>query len=212
MPVFSEQETPELDKMVPEIASEMLLEMVPEVVSEAVPIFLESMTPIEFDAYIKKTIPVYAEHMVEQGEYFDFESAVSAAASEVTSYYRNIQSPEERVFPYHITHRETKKRMGYLVYSYLVGREPGEKVVFIDYIEIFSAFQRKGYARCAMQLLEQQVRADTQENIRVIDLNVMLYNTAAQKLYTKLGYDYLRMVAYGDDHDNMTRVDMRKNL
>ena len=111
----------------------------------------------------------------------------------------------ESCHPFDIKVGETT--VGYLVYSYLIYQ--GETIAFVDYIEVFSQFRRKGYAQQAMRLMEDNVKKD---GLKVIDLNVMLNKVGAQKLYASLGFEYFRPRYLGPNPEQMTRFDMRKKL
>ena len=164
------------------------------------PINLRPMSDAGFEQYKKHSIEVYAQGMLDQGEYPNF----AAAYKEVTNFYATLQDGES-CQPFNIEHNDTT--VGYLVYSYLIYQ--GEKIAFVDYIEIFSQFRRKGYAQQAMRLMETAVK---QDGLKVIDLNVMLSKVGAQKLYSSLGYEYFRPRYLGPNPEQMTRFDMRKKL
>jgi len=61
----------------------------------------------------------------------------------------------------------------------------GRRVIFIYDVEIDEAHRGKGYGRAAMELAEEQARA---EGIGRIELNVFGGNEVARKLYLSLGY------------------------
>jgi ribosomal protein S18 acetylase RimI-like enzyme len=63
------------------------------------------------------------------------------------------------------------------------GRVPGRAFVFN--LEIFAPYRRKGYAEQAMRVLEDEVRRMGDSSI---GLHVFAHNTAARRLYEKLGY------------------------
>jgi ribosomal protein S18 acetylase RimI-like enzyme len=165
---------------------------------------LSPMSDAGFEQYKKHSIEVYAQGMLDQGEYPHFAAARAAACKEVTNFYSTLQSGESS-HPFDIKIGE--KIVGYLVYSYLIYQ--GEKIAFVDYIEIFTPFRRKGYAQQAMQLMEQHVKKD---DLKIIDLNVMLNKVGAQKLYASLGFEYFRPRYLGPNPEQMTRFDMRKKL
>lgn len=172
------------------------------------PVVLEKMTPTAFDAYVKDSIREYAEYMVMQREYPNVAIALKAAEAEIIPYYKNLK-PNEKTFAYHIINGETGERMGYLVYSHLSSREPGKMVAFIDFIKIDQPYQRQGYARQAMEIIEKDIH---EAGIRIIDLNVMLHKLGAQALYSGLGYQYQRPRYLGPNPREITRFDMRKIL
>ena len=61
----------------------------------------------------------------------------------------------------------------------------GRRVIFIYDVEIDEAHRGKGYGRAAMELAEEQARA---QGIGRIELNVFGGNEVARKLYLSLGY------------------------
>ena len=94
-----------------------------------------------------------------------------------------------------------------MAFSYL--NQPDRRVAFIDYISVFPDFRRQGYARRAMELMEEIARKD---GLDTVDLNVMLYKAGAQQLYLGLGYSFRRPRYLGPNPHEITRFDMRKFL
>lgn len=167
---------------------------------------LKIMTPTEFDQYVQNSIQEYAEYMVEQQEFPILSIALKAAEAEVLPYYQDMQAPE-KTFAYHIMQDDIQ--IGTIVYSYLTEREPGQLIAFIDYLHIKPEYRRQGFAKKVMKRVEKRIKSD---DLAVIDLNVMLYKTDAQALYSSLGYSYLCPKYLGPNPQEITRFDMRKIL
>ena len=145
------------------------------------PITLQSMTESDFENYKKYSIKVYSQGMLDEKEYPNYEAAYASGYNEVTNFYKTLREGESYQ-AYNIMEETSHTIVGYLVFSYLIYN--GQKIAFIDYIEIFPQFRRKGYAKRAMELMEEIVRKD---GLPLIDLNVMLHKVGAQKLYASLG-------------------------
>jgi len=167
---------------------------------------LRPMNDAETRDYIEYSINEYAGNMVEQKEYPNFQSALAAGRAEITGFYKSLKEGE-RFQPYHIYDTELGKNVGLLAFSYL--KYPEKQVAFVDYISVFPEFRRKGYARRAMELMEEIVLKD---GFDTIDLNVMLYKAGAQQLYVNLGYSFRRPRYLGPNPHEITRFDMRKVL
>jgi len=165
---------------------------------------LSPMSNAEFEQYKKRSIEIYAHGMLDQDEHPDFPAARTAAYQEVTHFYASLHS-DESYYAFNIKTDDTT--VGYLAFSYLMSQS--NKIAFVDYIEVFAQFRRKGYARQAMQLMEHHVK---KADLKIIDLNVMLNKVGAQKLYASLGFEYLRPRYLGPNPEQMTRFDMRKKL
>lgn len=166
---------------------------------------LKQMNFLEIQNYLQHSIKEYAQAMFDQGEYPNFPTALKASETEVMGYYRQ-SLPEDTHFAFHIVEKDTNQIAGVLAYSYLWMKD--HHIAFVDYIEVFPAFRRKGYARKAMQLMEKNVR---QTKIKNIDLNVMMSKPGAKKLYESLGYVVTQGRKFGQS-PVICRYDMRKIL
>lgn len=168
---------------------------------------LSEMNFDEVKEYIEFSQREYAQGMLDQGEYPDYETALRAAINEI-NYYYNQALPGEVHYAYHIINAKTKERVGILAFSILVRRQGQEPFIFVDYISVFPAFRRQGYARYAMQWLENWVR---NHEFTTIELNVMKHRRGAYNLYLSLGYQVYQERALGLSKIP-GRYDMRKIL
>lgn len=168
---------------------------------------LAEMSYAEIEAYIEFSQREYAQGMLDQGEYPDYETALRASKSEVTYYYSHT-APGESHHAYHIVNAQTKERSGILAFSVLIRQPSMEPFVFVDYISVFPQSRRLGHAKFAMRWLEKWVRA---EGLNRIDLNVMKHKKGAIKLYQNLGYEIYQERALGFAKEP-GRYDMRKHL
>ena len=167
---------------------------------------LKPMNDAETRDYIEYSIHEYATNMLEQKEYPNLQSALIAGRTEITGFYKSLKEGE-RFQPYHIYDTDLDKNVGLLAFSYL--NYPEKRVAFVDYISVFPDFRRRGYAKRAMEIMEEIVLKD---GLDTIDLNVMLYKAGAQQLYLGLGYSYRRPRYLGPNPHEITRFDMRKVL
>ena len=167
---------------------------------------LRRMSDEDFENYVKYSIKVYSQGMLDEKEYPNYQAAYESGYREITNFYATLREGES-IHPHNIIDTEKSVIVGYLAFSHLIYE--GQKIAFIDYIEVFPQFRRQGYAQKAMAIMENKVRAD---NIKIIDLNVMLHKIGAQKLYKGMGYDYRRPRYLGPNPEQITRFDMRKVL
>jgi GNAT superfamily N-acetyltransferase len=168
-----------------------------------------SLEPMSFDdikAYMEFSQREYAQGMLDQGEYPDYETALRAAINEISHYYNHI-IPGEIHNAYHILNAK-KERVGILAFSILLRRQAENPFVFVDYISVFPAFRRHGYARYAMKWLENWA---LNHGHKTIDLNVMKHRRGAHQLYLSLGYQVYQERALGLSKIP-GRYDMRKEL
>lgn len=152
---------------------------------------LRPMTDQEFETYIERLIPGYAQEHVRAGS-FPEADAENIARQEVMSLV-----PEG----VHTTDH----------YLYVIEDEPGGNAVgvlwfarqtrgattiaFVYDIEIDEQFRRRGYASQAFGLLEDRVR---ELGLSTISLHVFGSNTAARDMYRKLGYEEKHVVMAKD--------------
>lgn len=167
---------------------------------------LEEMNYQDIQEYIAFSQREYAQGMLDQAEYPDYETALRAARSEVMHYYNKL-NPGESHYAYHILNRDGV-RVGILAFSILQRKEHKMPFVFVDYITVFPQYRRLGYAKYAMQWLEDWVRA---HQLTTIDLNVMQHKKGALRLYQNLGYSIYRERTLGFSKVP-SRYDMRKQI
>ena len=126
----------------------------------------KEMTYPEIQEYLEFSQREYAQGMLDQGEYPDYETALRAGRNEINHYY-NIPQPGESHYAYNIINQLGQK-VGMLAFSILVGRNSPQPVLFIDYITVFPEARRRGHATAAMRFAEDFAR---QHKIKGIKLN-----------------------------------------
>jgi ribosomal protein S18 acetylase RimI-like enzyme len=166
---------------------------------------LRQMNFLEIQSYLQHSIREYAQAMFDLGEYPNFATAFRASETEVMTYY-NQSMPEDTHFAFHIVEKSSNQIAGILAFSFLWIKD--HHIAFVDYIEIFPEFRRKGYAKQAMVWMEDYVR---KHKLKVIDLNVMMNKAGARKLYEGLGYQVTQGRRFGQS-PVICRFDMRKTL
>lgn len=136
----------------------------------------------EFDAYVEHGKAWFTRHLVEDGA--APELAVKTAEEEwVRQLPNRLDSPDQFVFA--IEDESTGERVGDAWLSKRPTPLLGE-VAFVSSIEIAAPFRRRGFAREAMLLLEDEARG---HGLDRIILNVYGSNEPARSLYRSLGYD-----------------------
>ena len=136
----------------------------------------------EFDAYVEHGKAWFARHLVEDGAASDL--ARQTAEAEWTRLLPDrLDSADQFIFA--IEDETTGERVG----DAWLSRRPTPLtgvVAFVASIEIAEPFRRRGFARQAMLLLEDEARA---KGLDRIILNVYGNNEPARSLYQSLGYD-----------------------
>lgn len=168
---------------------------------------LQEMTYTEIEEYIQASKREYAQGMLDQGEYADYDAAFRASANEINYYYSHTGENETH-YAYHLINAHTQQHVGVFVYSVLSRKSSPEPFVFIDYISVYPQFRRAGHARFAILWVEKWAR---EHHMPRIDLNVMQHKKGAVKLYESLGYEIYQQRKLGFAKEP-SRYDMRKYL
>jgi ribosomal protein S18 acetylase RimI-like enzyme len=171
------------------------------------PFSLVEMNYAEIQQYIEFSQREYAQGMLDQGEYPDYDTALRAARNEVLYYY-NHKVEGEFHHAYHIINTLTNEKTGIFAFSILRRRTDKQPFVFVDYVSVFPQYRRLGYAKFAMNWLEHWAR---EHHIDTIDLNVMMHKKGAVDLYKTIGYEIFQERALGLSKVP-GRFDMRKVL
>jgi ribosomal protein S18 acetylase RimI-like enzyme len=147
------------------------------------------MNKREFEMYLQYNMQEYAQDQEESRH-----AAHEAAEQEAETQYHQLL-PQGLETPDHtlcmIFDPQRVKNVGVLWFDQR--REQGEKQVFLNDIVIFEEFRRRGYARLAMQELEERAR---ELGAISIGLHVSAQNEAARLLYDKLKYTVAEMNEY----------------
>ena len=142
-------------------------------------ITLQPMNETDFQAYMDKAIPNYAQEKVQAGNW-SVEEALERSRQEYESYLpQGVHTPGHFLF---MLVNETGEKTGFLWYA----RQPKQpEWGFIYDFEVYQAFRRRGYASQALALLEQDAR---RQGLKKLELHVFGHNIAARGLYKKAGF------------------------
>lgn len=142
---------------------------------------LVPMTSQEFDAFLEHSIETYAQENVRAG-YWSETEAISRSRKE-----HRILLPDGLKSRYHhlytIREIESGEQVGILWFKTDLDSSRGSAHIFD--LEIHKPYRRRGYARQAMQELEDVARG---MGLRQLGLHVFAHNQPAQRLYEHLGY------------------------
>ncbi len=140
---------------------------------------LTPMTEDDYQAYLNYVVPIYAAEKVAVGNWTQAEALERSAREYDTYLPQGIHTSGQWIYT---LNNEQDETVGFL----WVGRlEKYPDVAFIYDFEIYSTYQRRGYARQALELLTVQAKA---QGFRRIELHVFGNNTAARELYRKSGF------------------------
>jgi len=142
---------------------------------------LVPMTEAEFQSYYEHTLADYAEEHVRGGRWSPEEAYEQASREFQALLPDGVATENHHLFI--VRDSTTQAAVGVLWYA--LQSQAGRKTAFVYDINIDSNFRRQGYATKALRSLEDQVRAQGAQEIR---LHVFGHNEGAQALYEKLGY------------------------
>lgn len=154
-----------------------------------------ALTPITDEAlnqFLPESIDMYAQSMVDNGEYASREIPNRLAENEVYSYFPNDQLlPNEHIFSIvDASDRETILCTTWITIR-LTGKFPSAFLVWID---ILPEYRRQGLAQKALKELEAFARRLKASHI---DPSVFANNHSARKLYEQMGYKEVRAKMLG---------------
>ncbi len=145
-------------------------------------VHLSPMQETDLQAYLEETIPAYADDKIRAGNWSpdealersrkEYEKLLPEGVNSLRQYLYNIVATDEDV------------TVGMLWFSVIV--DTPHPYAFIYELQIFDAYQRKGYGKQAMLALEVEVR---KLRLDTISLHVFGHNLAARALYDQLGYE-----------------------
>jgi len=141
---------------------------------------LVPMTSEEFEAWLPGTIAGYAAQHVRTGRWSEEEALERSREEHERLLPRGLATPDHKLW--NIVPAGGGEPVGMLWVAVVQKPTPS---AFIYNIEIYAQFRRRGYAEQAMLELESEVGRLGLESIR---LHVFGHNTAARRLYEKLGY------------------------
>ena len=135
----------------------------------------------EFESYLERLKVHYTADKIAAGNVSP-ENAIETIRKEIENLLPHGLATPHHVF-YQICEPDRGSKIGILWVFY----DPNEprKMAFIYDLEIEESFRRQGYASQAMLRVEDVLRA---QGVQKIGLHVFGFNTGAQALYRKLGY------------------------
>jgi ribosomal protein S18 acetylase RimI-like enzyme len=144
-------------------------------------LILRPMTDSEYDAYLARLLPNYAQGHVEAGSLNPNDALRKAEAQVRELLPDGPRTPDQYLFC--LEEDADGAAVGILWFA-RQDRGVGPHAFVYD-IEIEPEFRRRGYASQAFRLLEERVRG---LGLSSIALHVFGRNQAARSLYSKLGY------------------------
>ncbi|MGB8252937.1 MAG: GNAT family N-acetyltransferase [Anaerolineaceae bacterium] len=147
---------------------------------------LRAMTDSEFLTHIDRVYIGYADEQVIAGSW-PADRALKLAKAEINDLLPDGLATQDH-FLYSLIVADESSPIGTL---WIMIRERNDrKEAFIDDIEIFESFRRRGYAAQALNALEDIIKG---LGIHTIRLQVFGHNLAARELYEKCGYDLVNI-------------------
>lgn len=141
---------------------------------------LRKMTDEEFCFYREKSLKDFTLRKV-KNEKIDIKKAQEIAEKVFGKLLPNAQNTENN-FLYAVIN-DSNKQVGILWFG--VNENALIKEAFLFDIEIFEDFRGKGYAKKALQLMEEKLK---EKNVFKISLHVDADNDVAYNLYKKMNY------------------------
>ncbi len=141
---------------------------------------LVSMTQVEFDAFIERVVPEYAEDKVRAGQW----SASDALERSRKEYLDDLPQGMETKSQYLYTVFDGEKEVG-MIWLSANPNDPA-KNGFISELYVSENYRGKGYGKQAMLLIEEKAR---ELGLKSIGLHVFGVNHAARNLYEAVGYE-----------------------
>ncbi|MFO0699991.1 MAG: GNAT family N-acetyltransferase [Nitrospira sp.] len=144
-------------------------------------VVLVPMSEEEFPAFEAESTLRYAEATVRAGRW-PASSALAQAQKEFRRQLPNgLSTPGH--FIYNICEQQGQQKVGYLWLAEIEG--DGVRTGFLYNIHVKLEHRRRGYAKAALALIEQQSVA---RGLTSVELYVLVDNAVAQALYRSLGY------------------------
>jgi ribosomal protein S18 acetylase RimI-like enzyme len=141
-----------------------------------------AMTEAEFEEYLDRAVPQYAEVHLRAGDCEPSEALELAQAEYTSLLPEGLASPGHHLFS--IFDSAGGARVGMLWFAVKV-RRGGQKWAFLYDFEVLEAERGKGYGRRTLEKLDETLAA---MDVARVSLNVFGHNTVARALYEKHGY------------------------
>jgi len=143
-------------------------------------IHLVPMTESEFEIYLEKTVPEYADDKVRAGDWSEEEALERSHKSYKQLLPQGVKTENNYLF--RIQLEESGEKIGMIWMKHEIPRPLG----FIFDIVLDESQRGKGYGKLTMLALEKFASG---LGIEEIGLHVFAHNPPAMKLYNKLGYE-----------------------
>jgi len=147
---------------------------------------LRAMTENEFLTYIDRVYHGYADEQVKAG-FWPADRALVLAKAETNDLLPDGLATRDN-FIYSLIVADEPSPVGTL--WIMIRERNSRKEAFIDDIDIFEKFRRRGYAAQALNALDEIVK---EMGIHTIHLHVFGHNHAARNLYEKSGYEMINI-------------------
>jgi tRNA(Arg) A34 adenosine deaminase TadA/GNAT superfamily N-acetyltransferase len=142
-------------------------------------ITLVPMTPADFERFLAHQIDLYTQDLIKAGD--TPEDAAERASSDLNrSLSDGLDTPDNHLYNIHAD--DIAEPVGWLWFADNAAFDPP---VFINDIEIFPAYQRRGYGEQALREVENIA---AKRGLSRIGLHVQAHNHDAKRLYEKVGY------------------------
>jgi len=147
---------------------------------------LVPMTQPEFDKFLEHDIREYAQERTQAGFWSEAEALTRSRKEHKALLPDGLKSRYHHLYTIRESAHNEDVGVLWLKTDFDTSRATG----FIFDLEIHEPHRRKGYARQAMQELENVARG---MGLRQIGLHVFFHNQAARSLYEQLGYQTASM-------------------
>ncbi|MGF1766354.1 GNAT family N-acetyltransferase [Enterovibrio makurazakiensis] len=142
---------------------------------------LKAMSAASFSAYLKWVIPVYASDNVASGRWDQSDALERAKMDYARLLPKGLNSPDDHLF--NIIENASNINVGYIWVK--IETHFGKKSAFIYDVGIFEGHRRKGFAKSALRCIETVA---SELGASSLGLHVFSHNSAAQALYSSMGY------------------------
>jgi ribosomal protein S18 acetylase RimI-like enzyme len=147
----------------------------------AVETLLTPMRAEAFAAYMAHSIAAYAQDNIDNGRWPARGAVERSRIDLLETLPQGLDTPNNHLFEI----RETEAGPCVGVLWFAIEQRQGVRLAYVNDIEIYAAWQRRGHARRAFEALEVKVR---EMGISSIALHVFRNNPGAQALYAQLGF------------------------
>ncbi len=138
------------------------------------------MTPSEYEAFLKRLIPEYAEDNVRAGYWAESEALEKSRQETEKLLPQGLQTENHYLY----TLYDGDQAVGMIWLRVDLDRPIKSGFIFDLYVE--EGFRGHGYGKQAMLLIEQKARA---LGLTSLGLHVFASNPVARKLYENVGYE-----------------------